>query len=493
MEELIKEDDVDKILSVDVITDNKKPGTHWLLTYYDDKIDYEYIKSNLKSFPHIKCFVFQLEFGEITNKKHFHACVSLDISDSKPLPQFKKRFPNVHVQIIKNVKYYQSYCCKFETCDKEYNSFYYGINSAEIECWEKLERNEKSLLEQLFDVTKNEKYISNLLPIYILNLNKHLKEYKENLIQRDILKKTIENRVIDDFSDNSIDLINKSLKMSLEYNICQLDKYEKYLIYLLEQIDEDVILFDKLNQLISHNLTIEEERVWVLKSDIEKIGVMKVKSQKLNEENNEIIRLKEENKNLIIKNGKKLDDVLKNEVKIDLILLKLNQHIDLKLNYKNENLKLKLNNDELESQIKIKNIAFKKMELLIKDKKLNSNELQIEIDKLKLSLEDKRSEIKDKNNELENKNNELENKNNELENKNKKLKKLESIKLKNEELESEIENKNIELKDKNKKIKKLESKIENLEINEMEMQNKIIELENKNKKLELKIKILEKI
>jgi len=147
METLIREDDLDKILFTDVVTDNNKKGVNWIITLYDDNLNYESIKNNLETFPNMKSFIFQIEIGEITKKKHFHACITLNISTFKPLSQFKKRFQNVHIQSAKNVEYWQSYCCKNQSADPNYEPFYYNIVSSSVKLWKENENKKDDLLQ----------------------------------------------------------------------------------------------------------------------------------------------------------------------------------------------------------------------------------------------------------------------------------------------------------------------------------------------------------
>jgi ribonuclease HI len=208
--DLIKKDDTENILFDNVVTDNQTKGTYWLVTWYfdDEDIDTDYIKEKLENFPYIKWFVFQVETGEITQKLHAHICLGLQKSDTKPLPQFKKRFPNCHIQNIKKYVYWQSYCCKDETRLEDTQPIFYEVESSSIPIWEdddtsfkksssknkktnksvivtrvQFETNSKisSTIETLLSTLKNKQAESN----YYLNLFKN--PNKTNLSKGEIL------------------------------------------------------------------------------------------------------------------------------------------------------------------------------------------------------------------------------------------------------------------------------------------------------------------
>jgi len=495
MESFLEQDDIDNLLFTDVITDNKKKGTNWLITLYKEDLDYDDIKSNLETFPHIKCFVFQIEIGEKTKKKHFHACITLNISSSKPLPQFKKRFPNVHIQIIDNVKYLQSYCCKSQTADEKYEPYYFNINPNTIEVWGKKDvTNELDItLKKLRENSKTKQFFMDIFPSLIDDLYDKQNKYNESIFLRDKLAKYLSKPIVP-LEEHGIikDIIFNMKNLFLENNKIKLIGYKNDVEYLNSQIGDKIKKLMKLKDLIQKNNNIDDERVSILKSEIdnmfemklteEKEKIKKIESMYTELENEQIKNLEKINKELNlekekIKNLEKINKELsykteKENEKLNSIIKDLESK-NKELIFKNENEKLIFENEK---------INFENEKLIFENEKINFENEKLNFENEKLNFENENEKLNSENERLNLIIKELKCKNKELisenTNENDKLNlKIKELKCKNKELISENENENDKL---NLKIKELKSKNKEL----------ISENENENDKLNLKIKNL---
>lgn len=95
--------------------DRDKIRKYWFITYYDEGLgteeSIEQIKDNLRFFPHLENYVFQIEQDK-ENRKHVHIAIGLNDKRSKPVRQFIKLSPDPIIYFIENIQGAQEYCSK---------------------------------------------------------------------------------------------------------------------------------------------------------------------------------------------------------------------------------------------------------------------------------------------------------------------------------------------------------------------------------------------
>lgn len=121
------------------ITDKKdinKIRKYWFITYYDDELDdkkkRKRIREELKKFPHLENFVFQVEKSE-EKGKHIHIAIGLNDKRSKPVRQFLKIFPDPIIHFIDNndIKGAREYCSK--KYSRIHRPVFHGLDDTEKE------------------------------------------------------------------------------------------------------------------------------------------------------------------------------------------------------------------------------------------------------------------------------------------------------------------------------------------------------------------------